>query len=125
MTTNSENGSASAGHDFTLGIAGFRFSDQFDAVKLNELTDVFHTFLQEREPVVADALKKYTSAHGIGFEKRAASKILTDASPFLSEFIAKMFRIESARGELEKEILVQNPIWRYKLFVQRRAIKRY
>ena len=125
MITNSENGTASAGHDFPLGIEGFRFSDLFDAVKLAELTEVFHSFLHEREPVVADALKKYTSQRGIGFEKRAASKILTDAAPFLSEFVAKMFRIEPDRAELEKEILVQNPIWRYKFFVQRRAIKRY
>jgi len=125
MTTNPENGSSRAGHDFELGVAGFRFSDLFDAVKLSELTDVFHAFLHEHEPVVADALKKYTSARGIGFEKRAASKVITDAAPFLSEFIAKMFRIETDRGELEKEILVQNPVWRYKFFVQRRAIKRY
>ncbi|HEY2867665.1 MAG TPA: FAD-dependent oxidoreductase, partial [Pyrinomonadaceae bacterium] len=125
MTTNPENGSARAGHDFELGIAGFRFSDLFDAVKLAELTDVFHAFLNEHEPIVADALKKYTSARGTGFEKRAASKVITDAAPFLSKFVAKMFHIEPERGELEKEILIQNPLWRYKFFVQRRAIKRY
>ena len=36
MTINPENERVPAGHDFDLGIAGFRFSDLFDAVKLAE-----------------------------------------------------------------------------------------
>ncbi|MCV4777732.1 hypothetical protein OFM21_33650, partial [Escherichia coli] len=31
----------------------------------------------------------------------------------------------SDRKELQNDILVQNPVWKYKFFVQRRAIKRY
>src|SRR5438034_5039851 len=125
MLRDSENGSGAATHDFDLGIAGFRFSDLFDAVKLAELTDAFHADLAEREPIVAAALKKYLMSGGAGYEKKVASKILTDAAPFLSEFIARMFGITAERSELEKEILVQNPIWRFKFFVQRRAIKKY
>jgi NADPH-dependent glutamate synthase beta subunit-like oxidoreductase/NAD(P)H-flavin reductase len=125
MSTISQNENAAAGHDFELGIAGFRFSDLFDAVKLAELTDAFNTDLEDREPIVSEALKKYHASSGSGFEPRAASKILTDAAPFLSQFVARMFGINTERSELEADILVQNPIWRYKFFVQRRAIKRY
>ena len=125
MSANSENDTAVAGHDIELGIPGFRFSDLFDAVKLSELAEAFYLDLDTREPVVGEALRKYRAAGGSGFEPRAASKILTDAAPYLSQFIARMFRIEQQRSELEKEILIQNPIWRYKFFVQRRAIKRY
>jgi NADPH-dependent glutamate synthase beta subunit-like oxidoreductase/NAD(P)H-flavin reductase len=125
MSANSENDTAVTGHDIELGIPGFRFSDLFDAVKLSELAEAFYLDLDAREPVVGEALRKYRAAGGSGFEPRAASKILTDASPYLSQFIARMFRIEQQRSELEKEILIQNPIWRYKFFVQRRAIKRY
>ena len=125
MSLNSENERVPAGHDFDLGIPGFRFSDLFDAVKLAELTETFYSEVESRDPVVGTALRKYVAAKGNGLERRAASKILTDSAPFLSDFIARMFQITGERAELEKEILVQNPIWRYKFFVQRRAIKRY
>ena len=125
MSVNSENVKLAEGHDFDLGISGFRFSDLFDAVKLAELTETFYSEVESREPVVGEALRKYVAAGGQGYEHRVASKILTDSAPFLSHFIARMFGIAAERSELEKEILVQNPLWRYKFFVQRRAIKRY
>jgi len=125
MQFNSENGSSPASHDFELGISGFRFSDLFDAIKLAELTEIFYSDVAASEPVVGAALKKYIDTRGDGFEKRAASKILTDAAPFLSAFIARLFHIEPQRNELEKELLIQTPIWRFKFFVQRRAIKQY
>ena len=36
-----------------------------------------------------------------------------------------MFGISRERTELENEILVQNPIWKFKFFVQRRAVKQF
>jgi hypothetical protein len=102
--------------DFNLGIAGFRYSDLFDAVKLKELAEKFYAELSETEPVLHSALAKYITTHGIGCEKRVESKILTDAAPFLSDFIARMFGISQERSELEKEILQQNPVWKYKFF---------
>jgi NADPH-dependent glutamate synthase beta subunit-like oxidoreductase/NAD(P)H-flavin reductase len=125
MSTISQNENAAASRDFELGIDGFRFSDLFDAVKLAELTEAFYAELEKQQPIVGEALRKYIAAGGAGYEHRASSKILTDAAPYVSQFVAKMFRIEPERTELENEILVQNPLWRYKFFVQRRAIKRY
>src|SRR4026209_1506047 len=111
--------------DFELGIPGFNYSDLFDAVRLKELADVFYAEIQNSEPVLADALSRYIASAGEGFEKRAESKILTDAAPFLSQFIARMFKIEHQREEIERSILSENPIWKYKFFVQRQAIKAY
>jgi len=125
MSVISETAGSATAPDFELGIPGFRFSDLFDAVKLAELAETFYKHLERQEPVTGQALRKYVNARGKGFEKRAASKILTDSAPFLSDFVARMFDITTERGELERDILVQNPIWRYKFFVQRRAIKRY
>jgi NADPH-dependent glutamate synthase beta subunit-like oxidoreductase/NAD(P)H-flavin reductase len=114
-----------ASFDFELGIPGFSYSDLFDAVRLKELADVFYAEVQNSEPVLGDALAKYIAAGGEGFEKRAESKILTDAAPYLSNFLARMFRIEREREEVERSILSENPIWKYKFFVQRQAIKTY
>ena len=125
MTAIFEKGQISSEHDFNLGIVGFKYSDLYDAVKLKELAEKFYEEVSEKEPVLHEALSKYIAAHGIGFEKRVESKILTDAAPVLSDFVARMFGITAERDELEREVLVQNPIWRYKFFVQRRAIKAY
>ncbi|MGD9631109.1 MAG: FAD-dependent oxidoreductase [Pyrinomonadaceae bacterium] len=112
-------------YNFELGIPGLWFSDLFDAVKLRELAERFYSEVDEAEPVLGDALKKYIAAHGNGYEKKVESKILTDAAPFLSDFIARMFKISGERSELERTILEQNPVWSYKFFVQRRAIKKF
>ncbi len=111
--------------DFDLGIVGFKYSDLYDAKKLAELAEKFYGEVKEKEPVLGKALQKYIASHGLGYEKKVESKILTDAAPFLSEFVARMFGISREREELEREIIEQNPIWKYKFFVQRRAIKKY
>lgn len=125
MISSSENGHRNGGRDFDLGIAGFRFSDLFDAGKLAELTAAFYSEVAEKEPVLHEALQRYVGPAGRSIEKRAASKILTDAAPLLSDFIARMFHITAECAELEREILRQNPIWKYKFFVQRRAAKTF
>ncbi len=111
--------------DFDLGVAGFRYSDLFDATRLKELAEKFYDELLERDPLVHDALQKYVAARGNGFENRVVSKILTDSAPYLSDFVARLFGITKDRSALQDRILEQSPIWRYKFFVQRRAIKQF
>ncbi len=125
MAAISANGHSTAAHDFDLGIVGFRYSDLFDAVKLKQLAEKFYEDVEGKDALLHSSLTKYIASHGNGFEKRVESKILTDAAPYLSDFIARMFGITRERTELESEILVQNPIWKYKFFVQRRAIKQF
>ncbi|MDQ6785706.1 MAG: FAD-dependent oxidoreductase [Acidobacteriota bacterium] len=112
-------------HDFDLGIDGFRYSDLYDARRLKEIAEKFYAELARTEPVLHDALTKYIAARGRGYEKRVESKILTDAAPHLSEFVARMFNIAAERENLLKVINEQDPIWTYKFFVQRRAIKKF
>src|SRR5216683_1391904 len=125
MTVFSENGDGGTQNDIELGIEGFRFSDLFDAVRLKELAERFYAEIEPHDPVLHSALTKYIASHGLGYERKVESKILTDAAPFLSDFIARLFKIGRERSELEREILVQNPVWKYKFFVQRRAAKKY
>lgn len=125
MAATSVNGSLATSFDFDLGIAGFRYSDLFDAVRLKDLAEKFYSELETKEPLLHASLTKYIAARGEGFEKRVESKILTDAAPYLSDFVARMFGISKDRERLENEILEQNPIWKYKFFVQRRAIKQF
>ncbi|MEO8573706.1 MAG: FAD-dependent oxidoreductase [Pyrinomonadaceae bacterium] len=112
-------------NDFDLGVPGFKYSDLFEPHRLADLAETFYAEVAEKEPILHDALAKYIQNRGQGFEKRAASKILTDTAPFLSDFIGRMFGITAERADLEKEILRQDPIWKYKFFVQRRAAKAF
>ena len=107
MTDGTENRQGGLTHEFELGIEGFRFSDLFDAAKLKELADRFYADVAASEPVLGDALLKYITARGEGFEKRVESKILTDAAPYLSDFIARLFKINRERSELEQNIFRQ------------------
>lgn len=115
----------SAGADFNLGIDGFKYSDLYDAVKLREIAEKFYEEVKAENPILGDALTKYIANRGANYEKRVESKILTDSAPYLSEFVARMFKINAERSDLQKEIAEQNPIWKYKFFVQRRAIKKF
>jgi NADPH-dependent glutamate synthase beta subunit-like oxidoreductase/NAD(P)H-flavin reductase len=125
MTAISEKGIDFLTSDFDLGIVGFKFSDLFDTYRLKDLADKFYEELSQENPLLHEALTKYIEARGEGYEKRVESNILTDSAPYLSHFIAKMFGINREREQLEREIQQQNPIWKYKFFVQRRAIKKY
>ena len=125
MTPIPEKAIISNDHDFNLGIAGFNYSDLFDAVKLRELAEKFYGEVKEGNALLHKALTDYIEKRGAGYEKRVESNILTDAAPYLSKFIAKMFGISKDRENLEREIQEQDPIWKYKFFVQRRAVKKY
>jgi NADPH-dependent glutamate synthase beta subunit-like oxidoreductase/NAD(P)H-flavin reductase len=111
--------------DFDFGIGGFKYSDLFDAAKLRELAENFYEEVKKANPILHAALIKYIENRGNGYEKKVESKILTDSAPYLSEFIARMFGIDGERAELQREIEEQDPIWKYKIFVQRRAIKKF
>ncbi len=115
--------SSASDNDFDLGIDGFSYSDLFDAARLKDLAETFYSGIKDEEPVLHEALTGYIAKRGIGFEPKVASKILTDSAPFLSKFVAQMFGINDEREKLEREILKDNPIWKYKFFVQRRAIR--
>ncbi len=120
-----ENIAANNSYNFKLGIVGYSYSDLYDARKLKEIAEKFYAEIEEADPVLHDALIKYIEVRGENYESRVESKILTDSAPYLSDFIARMFNISHERELLKQEILQQNPIWKYKFFVQRRAIRNY
>src|SRR6476661_6189232 len=125
MTVFTEDQIDETADNFKLGIDGFYFADLFEAYRLKDLADKFYQHVEQEEPLLGDALNKYIAARGEGFERRVESKILTDAAPYLSDFIGRLFKITTERAELGHTINVQNPVWRYKFFVQRRAVKKF
>jgi hypothetical protein len=117
--------SAGDTNNIKLGIGDFYFSDLFDAVKLSELAEKFYSGIKESDPTLYSALSRYIESRGENYEPKVESKILTDSAPYLSDFIGRLFNIEAERQDVRRSITVQNPVWKFKFFVQRRAIKRY
>src|SRR5947209_4535819 len=85
--------------NFALGIDGFTFADLFDAVRLKDLAERFYADVADREPVLSAALNKYIAARGENYDRKVESKILTDAAPFLSDFIARLFNVSDEKED--------------------------
>jgi NAD(P)H-flavin reductase/NADPH-dependent glutamate synthase beta subunit-like oxidoreductase len=111
-------------NDFTLGFGNFSYSDLFKPEKLRELAEAFYADLSVQNTELGDALKRYIAARGENYERKAESKILTDSAPYLSNFVAKLFHIEAEHEALLAKIHADDPIWKYKFFVQRKATKK-
>jgi hypothetical protein len=112
-------------YDFPLGIPGFNYSDLYKPEKLKELCEVFYEDLGTIDASLQEALTQYIAARGEGYEKKAESELLVHAAPHLSDFVTRLFGIEEDYAALVSSVKVQDPIWKYKFFVQRRAIKKF
>lgn len=119
------NSDQNSNYDFKLGIGEFNFSDLYNPFKLKELAETFYSELEQQNAELHSVLMPYIEARGVNYENKIESKILTDAAPYLSHFVGRLFHIEQAENALQKSILEQSPIWKYKFFVQRRAIKKF
>jgi hypothetical protein len=111
--------------NFELGIAGFSYSDLYQPERLRELADTFYDEIKRENLELHAALMQYIAARGANYEQKVESKILTDAAPYLSNFIARLFKIEPTRENLEISVKEQDPVWQFKFFIQRRAIKKF
>ena len=55
--------------------------------------------LADEDAVLHTALTKYIAARGENYEKKVESKILTDAAPYLSDFVGRLFGITAERAD--------------------------
>jgi NADPH-dependent glutamate synthase beta subunit-like oxidoreductase/NAD(P)H-flavin reductase len=125
ISNRTSNGNSVNNYNFALGISGFTYADLYQPLKLRELAGTFYGELATENAELHTALMQYIESRGAGYEQKVESKILTDAAPYLSNFIARLFKIESERDALQRAINAQDPIWAFKFFIQRRAIKKF
>ncbi len=114
-----------AGHDFDLGIAGFRFGDLHDVHRLPDLARAFDDYLKDHDRAAFETLKRYRSE----FESMGpveCSDALVTVAPWLSRFLGRMFGIEAEMTALAGRAAAEEPVVRFRReFVQRRVAKRY
>jgi NADPH-dependent glutamate synthase beta subunit-like oxidoreductase/NAD(P)H-flavin reductase len=112
-------------YDFKLGIEGFTYSDLYKPERLRALTEKFYDEVKESDSDLHERLTAYIAARGAGYEQKVESAIIVESAPHLSKFLARMFFVEEEREKQIASVKEQDPIWVFKFFINRRAIKKF
>jgi NADPH-dependent glutamate synthase beta subunit-like oxidoreductase/NAD(P)H-flavin reductase len=113
-------------NDFPLGIEGFTYGDLYRPARLRALAEAFYAEVRREDEALHSALAEYVSARGANLKgTKAESDLLIAAAPHLSRFVARLFRVEREREELGAALRAQDPVFQFKHFVQRRALKSF
>ncbi|MCA1849476.1 MAG: pyridine nucleotide-disulfide oxidoreductase, partial [Acidobacteria bacterium] len=112
--------------NLVLGLDGFRYSDLYRPERLRELAEIFYGEVQRDDPALHGALMSYVETRGASLAgTKAESELLIAAAPHLSRFLARLFGIERERGALLEKVRAQDPVFQFKHFVARRALKSF
>ena len=79
----------------SLGIPGFQYADLYNPVRLADLSRVFDDDLLERDTHLLDEFISYRRSQGDGMSAEAISDLLVRVAPYVGDFIARLFRLES------------------------------
>ena len=112
--------------DFQLGIEGFTYADLYRPRRLRDLAEAFYAEVKREDAVLHSALTGYVESRGANLKgTKAESDLLIAAAPHLSRFVARLFRVEREREELGESLRAHDPVFQFKHFVQRRALKSF
>jgi NADPH-dependent glutamate synthase beta subunit-like oxidoreductase/NAD(P)H-flavin reductase len=112
--------------DFQLGFEGFSYGDLHRPERLRALSEAFYAEVEREDAALHASLSEYIASGGEKIKgTRAESELLIAAAPHLSRFVARLFGVERERERLAEAIRAQDPIFRFKQFVQRRALKSF
>jgi NADPH-dependent glutamate synthase beta subunit-like oxidoreductase/NAD(P)H-flavin reductase len=107
-----------------LGVPGFTFADLFEPARLLALHEVWASWFREAAPDVYVRFEAYRACLGKGMSPTDVSEALIAAAPFVSGFIARLFRVEAEASALGEDIRDRDPLWRFKRdFAKKRVLK--
>ncbi|HEX8069563.1 MAG TPA: FAD-dependent oxidoreductase [Pyrinomonadaceae bacterium] len=112
--------------DFPLGVAGFTYADLYRPQRLRALAEAFYAELARADAPLHERLLAYTAARGANLAgTRAESELLIAAAPHLAAFVARLFGVERERAAHAAAVKAQDPVFQFKTFVTRRALKKF
>src|SRR5262249_32119762 len=88
----------STDRDFPLGLEGVRYADLHDPASLAALAARFRAALAAQDPPLAERFEAYRA--GAELRPPDESELLIAVARPLSEFVARLFRVESGRQAL-------------------------
>ncbi|MFO0616085.1 MAG: FAD-dependent oxidoreductase [Polyangiaceae bacterium] len=107
-----------------LGIPGFAFEDLFDANRLRALYELFEAEFAARAPDAHAKFEAYRACRGEGMTPEAVSEALLGKAPFVSQFVARLFRVEAELAEKRDATNGRDVLWTFKReFAKKRVFK--
>ena len=83
-----------------LGIGNFSYEDLSKPERLKALSDLFRSHLELSSPDLAQEFEIYHANKGNGMSKVQESDLLVRVAPYVGEFLARLFGVESERAAL-------------------------
>lgn len=111
--------------ELRLGVEGFAYADLYRPDRLRDLAAIFYAELAEVAPAVHAPLMDYVERGGEGYADKQESELLVLAAPYLSQFLARLFGVETERDRQIAAVQAQDPIWILRTFITRRATKKF
>ena len=109
--------------DFTLGIAGFSFSDLYEPQRLRDLHQAFWTFAADSNP---DIPARFATLGDAATTNPQTSEVLIEVAGVLGDFLARLFDIRSEVQQLSDETLNYEKIFQFKQdFLRTRVFKHF
>jgi NADPH-dependent glutamate synthase beta subunit-like oxidoreductase/NAD(P)H-flavin reductase len=112
--------------ELRLSIDGFTFHDLFIPEKLAELHDCFLADFRKNNPEASRRFDDYRASKGAGMAPKEVSERITEAAPYLSAFVAKLFGVEREHENYRLLASREQVIFRVrKEFIARKVLKKY
>ena len=106
-----------------LGIDGFTYADLYEPSRLRDLHETFCVRVAADDPSLWAHWDAYRTAPDSVTSPIERSDLLVRMAPHLSRFVAALFRVGGAAGELEESTHRLEPLFRFKIdFVRKRAL---
>ena len=106
-----------------LGIPGFRYPDLHQPARLRDLYDLFCRGVADRDPELWTSWEAYRANPDAPRPPVETSDLLVRMAPHVSRFVATLFGVESAAGDLVAATNALDPLFRFKIdFVRKRAL---
>jgi NADPH-dependent glutamate synthase beta subunit-like oxidoreductase/NAD(P)H-flavin reductase len=78
-----------------LGVPGYSYSDLYDPLRLKNLFTDFNSSLEQTNPEIYAEYLAYHDCQGEGMSPEAISDVLVKTSPYVSNFICRLFQIDA------------------------------
>ncbi|MDD5035888.1 MAG: hypothetical protein PHE55_14155, partial [Methylococcaceae bacterium] len=88
----------------SLGLPGFAYGDLYSPSRLRDLTLAFDRETQRQDPALFGEFQVYRQCQGEGMSPEAISDLLVRMAPWVGEFVARLFQVESTRARQKEAI---------------------
>ena len=109
--------------ELRLAIAGFTYPDLHKAERLKELFDIFDAEVAAENPELFSKWDAYRSNPAVPRTAVEVSALLVGMARHVSQFVIRLFGVESEAEALVAATASQDPVFRFKIdFVRRRVL---